>query len=470
MNFIKQSRYKRTIITSIVVLLILAILIPIVATYENWYTTKIEGTKHITYKYDISDDKINIKIKANANIKNLSFDVLFLSKITNTQYEVDKKIDIDKNQTKNIVFDLGKIKSELKGFKPTNIKLTHVKYYIQNNIDKELKDEITGYFTIAVIVMAVSVIIAWARDRAKIEDAEELRRWEEKQRRTEEEYEAEKQRRAEEQRKNEERQKAKEEQRRRAQAQREFEEERLRKIKCRICGESSFGDPICHNCIERSKILSQEINSSRLNSYDNIHKYRQELMLSAINTENQIAKEAACLRLVALAELLETKYKEHAKKGIFEFFSDLNNIQDKETLLKKYQLHEEQTPEKSENGSKEYEAKKLKCLDGDIVKSKAEREIDNFFFNNKIWHIYEYSYRHPITHELSRPDFYLPNYNLFIEYFGLNSEKYLKNREHKIKMYRSDDTINFEYLTYEDDDRLYDKLKDICQKYKIPLK
>ena len=45
-----------------------------------------------------------------------------------------------------------------------------------------------------------------------------------------------------------------------------------------------------------------------------------------------------------------------------------------------------------------------------------------------------------------------------------------QNKEHKIEMYQSNKSINFEYLTYEDDDRLYDKLKEICNKYKIPLK
>lgn len=114
--------------------------------------------------------------------------------------------------------------------------------------------------------------------------------------------------------------------------------------------------------------------------------------------------------------------------------------------------------------------KKYKCRDGQKVRSKAEREIDDFLYLNRIWHIYESEYQHPYSKELARPDFYLPDYNLYIEYFGLKSPEYLKKKENKIKMYKSDKSINFEYLTCDDDKVIYEKLKRICIKYSIPMK
>ena len=128
------------------------------------------------------------------------------------------------------------------------------------------------------------------------------------------------------------------------------------------------------------------------------------------------------------------------------------------------------TSEKNEDGTFNTSGKVFKCNDGDYVRSKAEREIDNFFFSNRIWHIYEYRYEHPTTKEWAAPDFYLPDYNLFIEYFGLDTPEYIEKREHKIKMYRSDKTIRFEYLTFEDDADLNAKLLEICKKYNIPIK
>ena len=114
--------------------------------------------------------------------------------------------------------------------------------------------------------------------------------------------------------------------------------------------------------------------------------------------------------------------------------------------------------------------KTFHCKDDDYVRSKAEREIDNFFFDNEIIHIYEIKYVHPITKEMARPDFFLPKYNLYIEYFGRKEKSYVENQKKKIKMFQSDKTINFEYITYKDDGELYGRLKEICQKYSIPLK
>jgi cell division protein FtsI/penicillin-binding protein 2 len=114
---------------------------------------------------------------------------------------------------------------------------------------------------------------------------------------------------------------------------------------------------------------------------------------------------------------------------------------------------------------RETHPKPFRCLDGHCVRSKSEREIDNYLYQNKIWHIYEYKYEHPITKDTAYTDFYLPEYNLFIEYFGLSSEEYISKRDWKIKMYKSDKSINFEYLTYKDDCDIYEKLKSILNKY-----
>ena len=114
--------------------------------------------------------------------------------------------------------------------------------------------------------------------------------------------------------------------------------------------------------------------------------------------------------------------------------------------------------------------KNFRCADGLEVRSKSEREIANFFFENDIKYVYESEYQHPYTKQTAFPDFYLPKYNLYIEYFGCADQSYTENKEYKIKMYHSDRNIKFAYLTYEDDYDLTGKLKEICRKYKIQLK
>lgn len=110
-----------------------------------------------------------------------------------------------------------------------------------------------------------------------------------------------------------------------------------------------------------------------------------------------------------------------------------------------------------------------RCEDGDWVRSKAEREIDNFFYKHRIWHIIEEVYYKKDSDLKYYPDFYLPDYNLYLEYFGGTDSEYLFKREAKIATYRSDYSIRFEYLTFQDDTRIEERLKEICHKYSIPL-
>ena len=110
-----------------------------------------------------------------------------------------------------------------------------------------------------------------------------------------------------------------------------------------------------------------------------------------------------------------------------------------------------------------------RCDDGDWVRSKAEREIDNFFYRHRIWHIIEEVYYKKNSDVKYYPDFYLPDYNLYLEYFGGTDNEYLAKRQAKIATYRADPSIRFEYLTFQDDARIEERLREICRKYSIKL-
>ena len=84
------------------------------------------------------------------------------------------------------------------------------------------------------------------------------------------------------------------------------------------------------------------------------------------------------------------------------------------------------------------------CKDGHIVKSKSERDIDNYLFDHGIPHAYEKAI--PINANKSddlHPDFYLPNYNdsgndVYIEHWGVNpnNKEYKKSMKYKIEKYK----------------------------------
>ncbi len=66
-----------------------------------------------------------------------------------------------------------------------------------------------------------------------------------------------------------------------------------------------------------------------------------------------------------------------------------------------------------------------KTMKGETVKSYGELDIANYLYQNQIRYEYESSYQFDTnTAEYGQyhPDFYLPDYNLYIEYFGVNRE------------------------------------------------
>lgn len=83
------------------------------------------------------------------------------------------------------------------------------------------------------------------------------------------------------------------------------------------------------------------------------------------------------------------------------------------------------------------------CKDGHIVKSKSERDIDNYLFEHGIFHAYEKELPYGGgNNEVLHPDFYLPNYlgagkDVYIEHWGYNENnlQYTKTKKFKMPIY-----------------------------------
>jgi len=110
------------------------------------------------------------------------------------------------------------------------------------------------------------------------------------------------------------------------------------------------------------------------------------------------------------------------------------------------------------------------CESGQWVRSKSEREIANFLFQHRIRFVFEKEYTYSSKSYPYYPDFYLPDYHLFIEYFGRYEDpEYDEKTKRKLEIYSQDRENHFEYLTFENDNRMHDRLEEICRKYNIPL-
>jgi DNA helicase-4 len=101
--------------------------------------------------------------------------------------------------------------------------------------------------------------------------------------------------------------------------------------------------------------------------------------------------------------------------------------------------------------------KKLDTFRGERVKSDAELIIANYLFLNGVEYEYEKQYSHPVYNESGykisyNPDFYLPDYDIWLEHFGVNKngealwlppferEQYVKHMDMKIREHEKNDT------------------------------
>lgn len=107
----------------------------------------------------------------------------------------------------------------------------------------------------------------------------------------------------------------------------------------------------------------------------------------------------------------------------------------------------------------------IKCADGRKVRSKSEKIISDFLFTNGIRTIYEKTvYYYPEEGETItlHPDFYLPDYDCYIEHNGLSSHKYKTNKAKTEEMYKS---LGYKIIVTTEKD-----LEDIDAKLKPALK
>lgn len=81
------------------------------------------------------------------------------------------------------------------------------------------------------------------------------------------------------------------------------------------------------------------------------------------------------------------------------------------------------------------EAKRLRTTDDVAVQSQGERRIGDWLAKNRIEYVYDERFR--IAGDVSiRPDFYLPEFDLYIEYWGMNERDYIVRKNEKKFLYQ----------------------------------
>jgi DNA helicase-4 len=124
---------------------------------------------------------------------------------------------------------------------------------------------------------------------------------------------------------------------------------------------------------------------------------------------------------------------------------------------------------------------KLDTIQGEKVKSVEELTIANFLYLNGIE--YEYEKAYPFGETVYRPDFYLKDYDIYLEHFGVdenngakwltpfNEQKYLEEMELKREMHKTHNTKLLETFSYFNRDHiLLDKLRELLENENVIFK
>jgi DNA helicase IV len=123
----------------------------------------------------------------------------------------------------------------------------------------------------------------------------------------------------------------------------------------------------------------------------------------------------------------------------------------------------------------------LDTIQGEKVKSVEELTIANFLYLNGIE--YEYEKPYPFSKVMYRPDFYLKDYDIYLEHFGVdennqakwltpyNEQKYVEEMEVKRENHKANNTKLLEtYSYYNRGNVLLDKLKEMLQNENVVFK
>ena len=109
------------------------------------------------------------------------------------------------------------------------------------------------------------------------------------------------------------------------------------------------------------------------------------------------------------------------------------------------------------------DAKKRRTQGGVSVQSIGEKRIAEFLESEGIAFMYDERYR-IAGDAVVRPDFYLPEFDVYIEYFGMNTPEYIRNKEKKKFLYQRAGKKLIS-ISYKDDERLIEVLREKLSRY-----
>ena len=232
---------------------------------------------------------------------------------------------------------------------------------------------------------------------------------------------------------------------------------------CAVCNDTAFGFyPLCKKHLEMTKTgevakndkgvweLKEKEEFSRSNTYQKFNNYKKNDYTKPIKKENveTVINDLTCLICG------------NPSNGKHFCLNCWNKYKDKSIDMRITHCSSTQILD-------EYGNKTKKAKDGRFVRSLSEKIILDYFFDNYIRVVYEKTI--PYINEKGEekelhPDFYLMDYDLYIEFNGLSNKSYLKVKNYANKIYK-EKGLNVEILESEDIDDIEKTMMSIFQRH-----
>lgn len=234
-------------------------------------------------------------------------------------------------------------------------------------------------------------------------------------------------------------------------------------LKCIICGEETKNNNLfCKNCYQKVKDERNNFDHNRKPGYIYEHYFNLRKSLSESKSLNEFQEKV--ILMWALAEEYQNIYNfnnliDRAKLDILKELNKFNcNYKEKSKA--------DVSPNFNDEDFRNKWPREHQCEDGHYVRSLSEMLIDNWLYNHGYVHAYEKSvFMDSDPEAIVLSDFYLPQGNVYIEFWGLeDNEKYAKRKEEKIKLY-DENNYNRIDLNEKDIKRLNDILPRLLAKY-----
>ncbi len=205
---------------------------------------------------------------------------------------------------------------------------------------------------------------------------------------------------------------------------------------CAVCDDNTFGFyPLCKKHLEMTK--TGEVAKNDKGSWE-LKNNRDSKNIFTRHIETKLTKQEEKESELSCIICGKNSYGKHFCLDCWNEYKD-KSIDIRITNCKEIQILDQ------------YGNLTIECDDGRKVRSRAEALISNFFYNNKIRSVYEKTiyYKDNNEDKTLHPDFYLPDYDMYIEYNEIKKKSYLKSKEYTLSIYKK---LGYNVIIMDDKD------------------